>query len=206
MHKNPVLERQRAAESDLVFVLVHGRTQNPKDMEAIADRLALDHVRFLFPAADGNSWYPDKFMAPVENNQPHLGAALEHYETIVSGLLADGVPQERIILGGFSQGACLTCQFIAEHPRRYGAAAIFTGGLIGPKGTVWPLHQQLEGMPAFLSTSEVDPWVPPERTRETHEWMLQSGARPQLKIFTDREHTVLDEEIAAVRKMVRALG
>lgn len=206
MHTNPVLERRRETDGDLVFVLVHGRTQNPGDMEEIAGRLALDHVDFLFPAADGNSWYPDKFMAPTEGNEPHLSAALAHYESVISRLIDAGVPAGRIVVGGFSQGACLTCEFIARHPRRYAAAAIFTGGLIGPKGTIWPLRAQLAGMPAFLSTSEIDPWVPPERTRETYEWMLQSGAMPQLRIFKDRGHTVLDEEIASVREMILALS
>ena len=195
-------ERNRAASADLTIILVHGRGQSPDDMAVLADRLDLSGVRYLFPRADGNTWYPDKFMAPIANNEPFLSAAIAHYETVVAGVLAEGVPASRIIVGGFSQGACLSAEYLARHPRRFGAAVLWTGGLIGPRGTVWPLPGVLRGMPAFISTAENDPWVPAERVRETYDWLLQSGAEPDMTIFEERDHGVLDEEIEAVRNMI----
>lgn len=218
MHTNPPEERidrasgekkfaQRsdAGETDLTIILVHGRGQSPEDMAALADRLALSGVRYLFPRADDNTWYPQKFMAPIASNEPHLSAALAHYDSLVERVLAEGIPAERIIVGGFSQGACLSAEYLARHPRRFGAAVLWTGGLIGPRGTVWPLRSVLKGMPAFLSTAENDPWVPSERVRETYDWLIQSGAKPQMRIFEERDHGVLDEEIAVVREMIESV-
>jgi len=216
MHTNPPEERfdgesgekkfaARNADADLTIILVHGRGQSPDDMAALADRLALTGVRYLFPRADSNTWYPDKFMAPIASNEPFLSAAIAHYEKLVSGLLAEGVPAERIIVGGFSQGACLSAEYLARHPRRFGGAVLWTGGLIGPRGTIWPLHSVLRGMPAFISTAENDPWVPAERVRETYDWLIQSGAAPAMKIYDERDHGVLDEEIVAVREMIEGV-
>lgn len=205
MHDNAVERMTRGNRSDLTIVLVHGRTQSPEDMKVHADRLGLDNVTYLFPRASDNTWYPAKFQAPIAENEPALSAAIAHYEAIVSGLIAQGVRAESIVVGGFSQGACLTSEFIARHPRPYGAAVIWTGGLIGPAGTVWPLRSALSGMPAFITTADNDPWVPSDRARETYEWMLQSGARPNLKIFRERDHCVLDEEIAAARQMIESV-
>lgn len=205
MHDNAVERVTRGSRSDLTIVIVHGRTQSPEDMMVHAERLDLDNVTYLFPRATDNTWYPAKFQAPIAENEPALSTAIAHYETIVSDLIAQGTPAESIVVGGFSQGACLTSEFIARHPRRYGAAVIWTGGLIGPAGTVWPLRSTLSGMPAFITTADNDPWVPSDRARETYEWMLQSGARPNLKIFKERDHCVLDEEIAAARQMIESV-
>lgn len=202
MHLNPVEERVTGAAPDLTIVLMHGRGQTPADMVTLSERLALDNVRYLFPRADDKAWYPDKFMAPIANNEPYLSGAIARYEAIVSELIASGTPSERIVLGGFSQGACLSAEYLARHPRRYAAAALWTGGLIGPRGTVWPLRSVLRGMPAFITTAENDAWVPAERVRETYDWMAQSGAEPSLKIYQEREHGVLDEEVDAVRAMI----
>lgn len=205
MHDNPVEELVLGTGNDLTIVLVHGRTQAPQDMKLHAERLGLDNVRFLFPCATGNSWYPGLFMAPIADNEPALSAALAHYEAIVSGLIDEGIPAERIVVGGFSQGACLTSEFLARHPRRYGAAILWTGGLIGPAGSVWPLRPVLSQMPVYITTADNDPWVPADRVTETYDWLRQSGAKPQIEIFEDREHGVLDVEIAAVRAMIDAV-
>lgn len=205
MHDNPVESLKLGTGEDLTIVLVHGRTQSAQDMKVHAERLGLDNVTFLFPLATGNTWYPGLFMAPIAENEPALSAAIAHYEAIVAGLIAKGIPADRIVVGGFSQGACLTSEFLARHPRRYAAAILWTGGLIGPAGSVWPLRPVLSGMPAYITTAENDPWVPTDRVEETFDWLRQSGARPELEIFEDREHGVLDVEIAAVRRMIEAV-
>lgn len=193
---------QVGSQTDLAIVLTHGRGRSPADMRALADRLALDNVRYLFPVAENSTWYPKLFQDAIADNEPSLSDAIAHYESVVAGLEAEGFPPNRIVVGGFSQGACLTAEFLARHPRPYAAAVLWTGGLIGPEGTQWPVRKQLADMPVFISTSETDPWVPPPRVRETHAWLRQSGASATMLIFQEREHGVLDEEVRAVRAMI----
>lgn len=204
MHNNPVIEKL-VGRPRLTIVLVHGRTLTPAYMDALAERLALQDVRYVFPAADGNSWYPKTLFASLAENQPALDAAIAQYETVISGLLDEGAPLGRIVIGGFSQGACLTAEYLSRHPRRFGAALLWTGGLIGPAGRTWPPQPALQGLPVYLSTSKVDPFVPASRVTETANWLKASGALPELDIFETREHIVSDEEIDRGRRIVAAL-
>ncbi|MEX0627198.1 MAG: phospholipase, partial [Cucumibacter sp.] len=145
---------------DLAIVLAHGRGGSPADMRNLAAGFGLDNVRFVFLKADEGTWYPKPFMSPFADNEPWLSAALAHYDRAVSRLLAGGVPETGIVVGGFSQGACLTSEYLARHPRHYAGAIILTGGLIGPAGTRWPVRSELVGMPVYYSSSEIDEWIP----------------------------------------------
>jgi phospholipase/carboxylesterase len=203
MHTNPVTEYVTGPSPDLTVVLAHGRTLNPAYMQALAERLQSPNVRFLLPAADGNSWYPKGFLSPIEENEPYLSAALDHYEGIVARLLAEGTDPLRIVVGGFSQGACLTAEYLHRFPRRLGGAILWTGGLIGPDGTQWTPRPQLEDMQVYLTTSETDPFVPPGRVRTTVDWLREGGAQVTAKIFVEREHHVSDEEIECGRNLLR---
>ena len=205
MHDEPPLTQAGNGSTDLVAILVHGRGGRAEDMRALAEQLGLGGARCLFPAATGSTWYPQRFTAPLESNEPDLSAALGHYERLVAQLLAEGVPPGRILLGGFSQGACLTAEYLARHPRAYAGASIFTGGLIGPPGTRWPPQPALAGLPVYLASSEIDEWIPMDRVRETEAWLRTSGVDVTTRIFTDRPHTVSAEEIGEARLMIAGL-
>jgi len=175
----------------------------PADAAAVA---IFVHGRHRSPAAPGGTWYPESFMAPIERNEPSLSRSLARYAEIVDELIELGVREEQIVLAGFSQGACLTAEMLVRHPRRYGAALILTGGLIGPPGTRWPAQPALAGVPIYLTGSRVDEWVPAGRVEETERVLRESGAIVKLRIFEDRPHHVCEEEIAALRDMLSCLA
>jgi len=202
MHTNPYEQYVTGDGHALTIVLVHGRTQTPAYMVALAERIGLPDIRYVLPSADGNTWYPGSFMAPLDENEPDLSAALVHYNQVIEGLITDGTSVRNIVVGGFSQGACLTAELLARFPRGYAGAILWTGGLIGPAGTQWPVQTGLSGMPVYLTTSDVDPWVPPERVRETADWLTRCSADAQMRIFKQREHEVIDEEIDAARRLI----
>lgn len=206
MHREPWIEQQRTGPSPLVAVLMHGRGRQPREMQDLAAAIGLGAARAIFPTATGATWYPDGFMAPLEANEPALSAAIAHYEEIVSGLMAEGVAPGHILIGGFSQGACLTAAFLARHPRPYAGALIFTGGLIGPPGTTWPVRHGLAGTPVYLTTSTIDEWVPTGRVEETAAWLGECGAAVTLRIFADRPHVVAAEEMADASRLVASMG
>lgn len=186
-------------------ILIHGRTQSPADMFAIAERIDLPDIPYIAIEAADNSWYPDKFMAPLTNNQPHLGFALERLEALVVELEERGIPRECIILLGFSQGACLACEYLYRHPRRWGGLIAFTGGLIGPPETRWSTQgDQLADVPVLISNGPTDPWVPMSRSRETADVFRRMGARVSEHTYPPREHGVIDDEIAQARSLLRS--
>ena len=137
-------------------------------------------------------------------NQPALGQALAGLESLVERLVVDGFSNDRIVLSGFSQGACLAADLLLHRPANYAAALLFTGGLIGPTGTVWRSKGRIDGVPVLLTGGDLDEWVPPERVRETAEVLAALGACVETVIYAGRPHLVCDDEIIRARALLQA--
>ncbi|HTI67728.1 MAG TPA: alpha/beta hydrolase [Caulobacteraceae bacterium] len=190
----------------LAAVLLHGRHESPAHMVEIARRLGAPGVRYLALQAQGSQWYPRSFLAPLEANQPALDWALERVEQEVQGLEARGWPRRRIALIGYSQGACLACEYVYRHPTRWAGLLAFTGGLIGPPGTEWPAPGDLARTPVLLSNGDADPWVPWPRVETTARRFEAANAEVDLRLYPGRAHEVCDDEIAVGRAILdRAL-
>ena len=203
----PILTAGPAPESAAcTLVLLHGRGTSAESILALAEEFRVEGLTALAPQAAGQSWYPYSFLAPLAANQPYLDSALRRLESIVAGLFARGVPGERIALLGFSQGACLTLEFTARHPRRYGAVMGLTGGLIGPPGTPRDYPGSLDGTPVFLGTSDPDPHVPFERVRETGTVLARMGAGVELRRYPGMPHTISEDELDACRALLNRLA
>jgi predicted esterase len=159
---------------------------------------------YLAPQASGNAWYPNPFTASIETNEPYLSSALEVLETLLARV-EETVPAERVILLGFSQGACLTLEFAARHARRYGGVVGLSGGLIGPDGTPRDYPGDFEGTPAFLGCSDVDPHIRKDRVVEAAEVLKRMGAKVTMRLYPGMGHTVSQDEIESVREIVEAV-
>jgi len=184
-------------------LLFHGRGRTPEEMIALAVRMAVPGVAYLAPTADGNSWYPYSFLEPLERNQPALSHALAACEALVGELLERGIDRRRLVLIGFSQGACLTAEYAVRHTRRYGGVVLFTGGLIGPPGTRWEQSGAFDGTPIFLGGSSVDAFVPVARMRESAAIFRALGAQVTEQFYDQDGHVVTDSEIAAARAIIQ---
>ena len=121
--------------ANAAMVLLHGRGASAEDILGVADALAVPGFAYLAPQASGYTWYPYSFLAPIAQNEPFLSSALALVERVMAQVEEAGIPTERTVIAGFSQGACLTLEFAARHVRRYGGVIAFTGGIIGPEGT-----------------------------------------------------------------------
>ena len=174
-------------------------------MLEIAKRVGMPDVRCVFPAAAGNSWYPGRFMDPVDENEPWLTYALEAVGNALAALGADGFGPGRTALIGFSQGACLLAEYLVRYPRPFAAAVLLTGGYLGPDGPVRRAAGTLAGTPVLLSSSRFDEWVPPGRVRQTAALFQAMGAAVTLRIHDAAEHGVDDAETSAVRGLLDAV-
>jgi phospholipase/carboxylesterase len=192
-------------EASATLILVHGRGATAESILSLHAELGLGALAALAPQAAGNSWYPHSFLAPLEANQPFLDSALCRLEALVADLLARGVPSNRVALLGFSQGACLTLEFTARHPRRYGAVMGLTGGLIGPPGTPRDYPGHLGGTPIFLGSGDPDPHVPFERVRETEAVLTRMGAMVELRRYPGMPHTINEDELNACRMLLERI-
>lgn len=114
-------------------VLVHGRGAAAESMFPLADEFDQPDVHYVAPQAANHTWYPYSFLAPTDKNEPGISSGLQLLHDVLSGLIDKGVEPEKIMLLGFSQGGCLTAEFISRHPRKLGGVVAFSGGLIGPE-------------------------------------------------------------------------
>jgi phospholipase/carboxylesterase len=190
-------------EASVAAVVVHGRDQDPAYMlEHLVAPLGLSGIAYLLPAAAGKSWYPGRYFDPRAANEPWLSAALEAYEATVAIALRAGIPAERIMLAGFSQGACLLADFIARRPRAFGAAALLTGALIGAPEKLTPVPP-LDGLPVVLVSSRHDEWVRVEDVCATARAFEAAGARVDLQVLDTREHLIAPDAVERVRRLLK---
>lgn len=187
------------------MVMLHGRGASAEDILELVSELKQSGFVYLAPQAAGNAWYPNSFLAPIASNEPELSSALLTIENILAQLEEVGIPIERTIILGFSQGACLSLEFVARNARRYGGVAGLSGGLIGPDGTPRDYSGSLAGTPIFLGCSDKDPHIPKERVEFSAEILQKLGGSVTVKLYPNLAHTVNLDEIRFIRSMMVAL-
>jgi predicted esterase len=187
------------------IIALHGRGAGPRDILPLAEQIVPTGFALVAPQASGNTWYPYSFLMPMEQNEPYLTSALAKVGSVVDMVTGAGIPAERIVLLGFSQGACLASEYVARNARRYGGLLVFAGGVIGPDGTPRDYAGSLAGTPVFLGCSDVDPHIPESRVRETGAVFEQLGGAVDLRIYPGMGHTINQDELEAARKIVASM-
>jgi len=194
------------ASAALTVVLVHGRGGTAAGMIDLSTAIGLADVAYLAPQAAGNTWYPYSFLAPMPQNEPGLSSGLSVLANVIATIERDGVPVARVALLGFSQGACLTLEFVARHPRRYAAVVGLSGGVIGPPGTPRNYGGSLDGTPVLLACSDVDSHIPLERVHESTLVFRALGGVVNERIYPGMGHLVTEEEIVLVRTLFETVA
>ena len=184
------------------LILLHGRGSSATDILSLATHLHVADFTLLAPQAPSGSWYPQSFLAPPAHNEPFLSAALASVAQAAAEAQRHGIAPENLYFGGFSQGACLTLEYVARHAQRYGGVVAFTGGLIGDR--VYPENYSgdLAGTPVFIGTSDPDFHVPVERVRASTALLTSLGAAVTERVYPNMGHTITQEEIELANKLI----
>jgi predicted esterase len=194
------ISRARAA-----VLMLHGRGASAEDILSLANEFDQPGFAYLAPQAAGNTWYPNRFLVPLQQNEPWLSSALGFVEAVLGEVINAGIRREQIMLLGFSQGACLTLEFAARNAGRYGGVVGFSGALIGPEDTPRDYPGSLAGTPVFLGCSDVDFHVPKEYVQQSAEVMKQLGGEVTMRLYPNMGHTINQDEIEFVRGMMQTL-
>jgi phospholipase/carboxylesterase len=203
MHtKNIISAGKPVNEAKKALVMVHGRGGSAEDILSLSSYLDVKEYALFAPQATGNTWYPYSFMANPAQNEPYLSAALALLKETVEDIIAAGIAKENIYFLGFSQGACLTLEFITRNAARYGGAVAFTGGLLGDKLYPENYSGDFKGTPVFIGTSNPDPHVPVERVQASEKILQEKNAAVTVKIYPGMGHTISQDEITLANKLV----
>jgi phospholipase/carboxylesterase len=202
-HKKKYITAGRlAGQAKGALIMLHGRGGAASNMLSLAGELDVHDLAIYAPQANQNSWYPYSFMAPDIDNQPALNSALSMVGEVVDDVLAAGISAENIYFLGFSQGACLTLEYISQNARRYGGAVAFTGGLIGEELTPDHYRGDFAGTPVLITTGNPDPHVPLSRVEGSVEQLQAQGAKVKLQVYGGRPHTIGRDELKLANEWV----
>ena len=205
-HDQPVLHAgTELADARAVVILLHGRGATAEGILGLAGAFGVDGVAYLAPQAATSQWYPRRFLEPVEANEPWLTSALAKVGSVVEHARDAGFRRDQIAIGGFSQGACLAVEFLGRNARRWGAGFAFSGGLIGAELDPDTYGDDLAGTPVFFGCSDRDAHVPEARVHDSAALLEARGADTDVRIYPGMPHTVNDDEVGAVREMLRRL-
>lgn len=191
------INRARAA-----LVMIHGRGATAQSMLALASELPHPEFIYVAPQAADNTWYPHSFLNPIPSNEPYLSSALRAVGEVLTHLVEAGLPHERVLLLGFSQGACLALEYAARFARRYGAVVGLSGGLIGPEGTPRRYAGSLDGTPVFLGCSDNDFHIPAARVLHSAHVMRRLGGQVTERLYPNLGHTINEDELEHVRTLM----
>jgi phospholipase/carboxylesterase len=184
------------------LIMLHGRGSSAEEVLQVASELKIDDFALVAPQAYNNSWYPLSFLAPEEQNQPWLNSALELLLHLETDLNERGIASENIYFFGFSQGACLTLEYVTRNARKYGGVIAIIGGLIGDAINTGNYISDFDGTRIYLGTSDPDAHVPVERVRQTAEILKQKNAVVEFRIMENGGHYILPEELGVANNFI----
>jgi len=196
MHSLKIQAAGKALEdAEKVLIMIHGRGASAADILRLAPHLHVQDYALFAPQATDHTWYPFSFMAKSEQNQPWLTSALEVVEKLVQELADKGIKKENIYFLGFSQGACLTLEYVTRHATRYGGVVAFTGGLIGDEINLDNYSGDFNETPMFIGTGNPDAHVPVKRVEDTQHILAKMNANVRLKVYDNKPHSISPDEI-----------
>lgn len=188
------------------MLMVHGRGASAESIMTLVPAIDIGGFAYLAPNASGGTWYPNSFLAPIPSNEPGITSGLEAIGTVIDSIVAAGIPLERTMVLGFSQGACLSLEYTARNAKRYGGICCLSGGLIGPDGTPRDYQGNYDGTPAFLGCSDIDGHIPAKRVIESAEVLKRMGSHTIMKLYPGMGHLINDDEIDHVRAMMEEVA
>src|SRR5690554_2413189 len=190
------------SQAKKALIMTHGRGGNASDILSLAQSLHVENYALLAPQAMHSTWYPYSFMMPPSKNEPWLSSALDVLKGVVEEVMKEGIAAENIYFLGFSQGACLTLEFITRNATKWGGAVAFSGGLIGDKVYMENYKGNFADTPVFISCGDFDPHIPLKRVQESTAILRDMGASVTEKIYENKSHSISQDEIDRANKIV----
>jgi phospholipase/carboxylesterase len=214
------------AEPAVTCVLLHGFGAPGDDLVPLARELDAANVRFVFPAAplelgglygDSRAWWLldlAKLERDLANGTPRdrrseipegLVAAREQVTRLLDQLCARfAIPADKLVLGGFSQGAMLSLD-VALHRATKPAALLLMSGTLLAESEWAPRMASLKGLPVVMSHGRSDMMLPYAIAELLRDQLTAAGAVVEWVPFVGG-HEIPRAVLAAAEKLVTAVA
>ena len=200
-----IVHGEELAKAKAVVIMIHGRGATAESILDLSRYFMFPGVSYIAPQAEGMTWYPNSFLMPMESNEPGLSSALQKISNVVDYVVSEGIPEQKIMLLGFSQGASLSLEWTARTGKNIAAVFGLSGGLIGPPGTKRDYQGSFTGTTVFLGCSDVDIHIPKERVIESGDVFKSMNADVTLRLYPKLPHTVNDDEVNFINSFIMNL-
>jgi phospholipase/carboxylesterase len=199
--------------TDATILWLHGLGADHSDFEPIVPELDLPpSVRFVFPDApirpvtinNGmrmRAWYDILQFGPGPEDE----AGIRESQKSVEGLIAAaGVPPERVVLAGFSQGGAIVLHTALRYPQRLAGVVALS--------TYVPLAGKLEAeknpanerIPIFMAHGRFDDIIPLQRAQASRDLLVHAGYPVEWHEY-GMPHSVCMEEIGDISAFLRGV-
>ena len=203
LHENQkVLFKGDINSAKSAMIMIHGRGATAESILSLTEEFNGENYIFAAPQANGNTWYPHSFLAPIRDNEPGITSGLKIISDLIEKLNKSGIPDNEIILLGFSQGACLALEYAARNAKSYKGIIGLSGGLIGDKIEEKRYSGSFESCPVFLGCSDIDLHIPLERVNQTETIMKKLGASVTKRIYKNMGHTINGDEFNFIHSIL----
>ncbi len=199
--------REASGEPEGALVLLHGRGTSEDDLFPLLDELDPDRRLVgitprgpLSLPPGGAHWYIVRRVGFPDPStfEPTLEKLTGWFDSLPDAL---GVPVEKTVLGGFSQGAVMTYAVGLGQGRPKPAAIVALSGFIPTVEGYWALDEELDGYPAALGHGRFDPIIEIGFAREAKERLEKAGADVTWR-ESPMQHTIDPEYIPELREFV----
>lgn len=205
------LPRDPAGEPEGALILLHGRGVDERDLYPLLDELDPDRRLFgMTPGAPltnvppgGRHWYVIREVGhPDEDTFVDTLAQLCRF--LDDELRHRGIPWEKTVIGGFSQGAAVACATALGMGRPRAAGLLMMSGFY-PMVRGWKVDPRAKrGMPAYVTHGSYDPIIPVGFGRKARDLLEEGGL-----MVTYREarvqHTIDHALIPEIRDWVNSV-
>ena len=197
-------------------IWLHGLGASGHDFEPIVPQLGLDPdhpTRFLFPHAPKipvtinmglimPAWYDIRGVdLGREEDEERVIKSSEQVNALTEREKERGIPAERIILAGFSQGGAIALHAALRYPERLAGVMALSTYMVRDQSLETEISDANRAIPVFQAHGIDDPMVPPERGEAARDRLAGLGYRVEWKIYP-MQHEVHPEEIKDIGRWI----
>lgn len=206
------IEKDSGANPTVSIIWMHGLGADANDFVPMLHELdlrGLPAIRFIFPNADTmpvtinggyvmRAWY-DIVATDLGRQEDEAGlrASQAKVEALIAREKARGIPANRIILAGFSQGCAMTLQTGLRQPEKLAGLMCLSGYVpIADKAAAEHTPQSLE-TPIFMVHGRMDPVIPIARAEQSRDLLKQLGYSVEWHDYA-MQHSLCQEEVVHI--------